>query len=336
MTQARPLVPSRFVRPSIPRPGGGRDRAGLVRQSYEAISEGSRSFAFASKLFDRPTRERVWMLYAWCRRCDDLADAQDMGGELGDQAGIEDRLQAIKVLTRRALAGEPTADVGFDALNQVANEAGITLDMANEVISGFAMDAAHFSPPTEKEMMRYCYHVAGAVGVLMARVMFAPNDSFIYDRACDLGLAFQLANIARDVGEDAAAGRCYLPHEWLEDAGLTRENYADEGNRFALAAVAARLVERMELYEAASRLGAKHLRVRQRWAVLSAARIYGAIGRKVRDRGQLAWDRRVYVPNYEKLWNVIAALGEAIINRPPEPEQWPPYSREDLRPVAGW
>ena len=336
MNQARPLVPSRFVRPSIPRPGGGRDRAALVNESYEAIAEGSRSFAFASKLFDKPTRERVWMLYAWCRRCDDLVDAQDMGGALGDQAGIEDRLQAIHVLTRRALEGGATADPAFDALGQVAGEAGITLDMANEVISGFAMDANGFSPATEKELMRYCYHVAGAVGVLMARVMFAPNDSFIYDRACDLGLAFQLANVARDVIEDAAAGRCYLPDDWLEDAGLTRENYADEDNRFALAAVSARLVDRMEMYEAASRLGAKHLRFRQRWAVLSAARIYGAIGRKVRNRGQLAWDTRTYVPWYEKLSHVVAAFGEAVTKHAPEPEQWPPYQRDDLRPVAGW
>ena len=336
MTQARPLVPSRFVRPSIPRPGGGRERHGLVRESYAMIAEGSRSFALASKLFDRPTRERVWMLYAWCRRCDDLADAQDRGGELGDQAGIEDRLQAIRVLTRRALAGEPTADPAFDALGQVAGEAGITRDMANEVISGFAMDAAHFSPATEKEMMRYCYHVAGAVGVLMARVMFAPNDAFIYDRACDLGLAFQLANIARDVVEDAQAGRCYLPHDWLAEAGLEPGTHAAPENRFRLAGVVARVVDRMELYEDAARLGAKHLRFRQRWAVLSAARIYGAIGRKVRERGQLAWDTRTYVPFYEKLWHIAAAFGEAVTKHAPEPVEWPPYKREDLRPVAGW
>ena len=336
MTQPRPLVPSRFVRPSIPRAGGGRERSGLVRESYAAIADGSRSFALASKLFDRATRERVWMLYAWCRRCDDLADSQELGGELGDQAGIEDRVQAIKVLTRRALDGGATADPAFDALGQVAGEAGITLDMANEVIAGFAMDANGFSPATEKEMMRYCYHVAGAVGVLMARVMFAPNDSFIYDRACDLGLAFQLANISRDVIEDARAGRCYLPDEWLADAGLDCETYAEEDNRFALAAVVARLVDRMELYREASRLGAKHLRFRQRWAVLAAARIYGAIGRKVRERGQLAWDRRVYVPFYEKLWHVAAAFGEALVRYAPEPAQWPPYKREDLRPVAGW
>jgi len=336
VTQARPLVPSRFVRPSIPRPGGGRERHGLVRESYEMIAEGSRSFALASRLFDRPTRERVWMLYAWCRRCDDLADAQDKGGELGDQAGIEDRLQAIRVLTRRALEGEPTADPAFDALGQVAGEAGITRDMANEVISGFAMDAAHFSPATEKEMMRYCYHVAGAVGVLMARVMFAPNDAFIYDRACDLGLAFQLANIARDVVEDAEAGRCYLPHDWLAEAGLEPGMHAAPENRFRLAGVVARVVDRMELYEDAARLGAKHLRFRQRWAVLSAARIYGAIGRKVRERGQLAWDTRTYVPFYEKLWHIAAAFGEAVTKHAPEPVEWPPYKREDLRPVAGW
>jgi len=336
LSQARPLVPSRFVRPSVPRAGGGRERSGLVRESYEAIAQGSRSFAFASKLFDKPTRERVWMLYAWCRRCDDLADAQDMGGELGDQAGIEDRLQAIKVLTRRALEGGATADPAFDALGQVAGETGITRDMANEVISGFAMDANGFSPATEKEMMRYCYHVAGAVGVLMARVMFAPNDSFIYDRACDLGLGFQLANIVRDVVEDARAGRCYLPQEWLDDAGLTRENFADEENRFRLAGVAARVVDRMELYQDAARLGAKHLRFRQRWAVLSAARIYGAIGRKVRNRGQLAWDTRTYVPKIQKLWHVSVAFGEAVIKYGPEPTEWPPYNRGDLRPVAGW
>ena len=107
-------------------------------------------------------------------------------------------------------------------------------------------------------------------------------------------------------------------------------------NRFALAAVSARLVDRMEMYAAASRLGAKHLRFRQRWAVLSAARIYGAIGRKVRARGQLAWDTRTYVPWYEKLVHVIAAFGEAVTKHAPEPEHWPPYTRDDLRPVAGW
>ena len=316
--------------------GGGRDRAHLVEKARVAIAEGSRSFSLASKLFDRTTRERVWLLYAWCRRCDDIADAQVMGGELGDQKNAGDRVEAIRVLTRRAFEGLPTADPAFDGLGVVAAETGITPEMANDVIAGFALDATGWNPRTEGDMMRYCYHVAGAVGVMMARVMGAPDDSFVYDRACDLGLAFQLANIARDITEDAAADRSYLPSEWLAEAGFAPGEHARPHNRFRLAALVPRMVAMMERHEQAARLGAKHLRFRNRWAVLSAARIYGAIGRKVLDRGQLAWDRRVVVGPLAKLGHVIAAFGEAVVNSPDAPDPMPEWDRERLRPVRGW
>ena len=334
MNQPRRLTSDLKVAPR--HPGGGRNRDALVDKAREAISEGSHSFAMASSLFDRTTRERVWLLYAWCRRCDDLADGQDMGGQLGDQAGIEDRVQAVRVLTRRALEGQPTADPAFDALGQVAAETGLTKDMTDDVIAGFAMDAGEFQPRGKKDILRYCYHVAGAVGVMMARVMNAPDDSFVYDRACDLGIAFQLANIARDIVEDAEAGRCYLPAEWLAEADLEPGMHATPDNRFALAAVSTRLVGLMEIYEQAARCGAQRLRFRNRWAIYSAARIYGAIGRKVRRRGQLAWDSRVRVSRMAKLGHVTAAFGEAVINRPTPPRDWPEFTRPDLQPIRGW
>ena len=87
---------------------------------------------------------------------------------------------------------------------------------------------------------------------------------------------------------------------------------------------------------AAARLGAARLRFRQRWAVLAAANIYGAIGRKVLDRGQLAWDRRVVVPGYEKAWHVLTAFGQAIANRSEGPDEPIIWTRHDYRPVAGW
>ena len=334
MSRSRPLLSDLKTAPAFA--GGGRNREALVEKAHAAISEGSHSFAMASRLFDRTTRERVWLLYAWCRRCDDLADGQDMGGALGDQAQIEDRVQAVRVLTRRALEGQPTADPAFDALGMVASETGLSKDMADDVIAGFAMDAAEFRPSTKKDVLRYCYHVAGAVGVMMARVMRAPDDSFVYDRACDLGIAFQLANIARDIVEDAEAGRCYLPVEWLEDAGLEPGTHVEETNRFALAAVAARLVDLMEVYESSARCGAQRLSFRNRWAIYSAARIYGAIGRRVRARGQLAWDKRVRIGRMAKLRHVVGALGEAIVNRPRPPRDWPEYTRSDLQPIRGW
>ncbi len=334
MTQNRPLLNDMRSTPRVH--GGGRNREALVEKARQAITDGSRSFAMASTLFRKATRERVWLLYAWCRRCDDLADGQDMGGALGNQAGIEDRVQAIRVLTRRALEGQPTADPAFDSFGLVAAEMGLNKDMSDDVIAGFAMDAAEFRPKGKKDVLRYCYHVAGAVGVMMARVMQAPDDSDVYDRACDLGIAFQLSNIVRDVVEDDAGGRCYLPVEWLADAGLDSGDFADPDNRFALAAVSARMVDLMEVYEAAARMGAARLSFRNRWAIYAAARIYGAIGRKVRSRGQLAWDSRTRIGRMAKIGHVAAALGDAVINRPSPPAQWPEYTRSDLRPIKGW
>ena len=286
------------------------------------------------------TRERSWLLYAWCRRCDDIADNQDKGGPLGDQGtpkNAEDRVQAIRVLTRRALEEQPTADAAFDGFGVVADECGLTGEMANDVISGFALDATGFTPSNERDLLRYCYHVAGAVGIMMARIMGVPEeDGDTLDRANDLGLAFQMANIARDVVEDDAAGRTYIPADWLAERDWGEGNHASPENRFVLASVMPKLIGLMEKHEAAARLGARRLRFRQRWAVLSAANIYGAIGRKVLSRGQLAWDRRVVVGGPEKLWHIARAFGQAVVTRPTGPQEPIIWSRHDFRPVAGW
>ncbi|MBU3992640.1 MAG: phytoene/squalene synthase family protein, partial [Alphaproteobacteria bacterium] len=284
------------------------DRPALVEHARVTIARGSKSFAAASRLFDRTTRERVWLLYAWCRACDDLADAQDMGGALGDQSGADERLATIRRLTDLALAALPTGNPDFDAFAVVARECGITRAMAEDVIAGFALDAAEWLPRSEADMLQYCFHVAGAVGVMMAVVMgVSPDDDDTLARACDLGLAFQLANIARDVAEDDRAGRCYLPAEWLAEADIPPGEQFRPPYRAALVSVVARLCALAEAYEASARIGAARLAFRQRWAVLSAAGIYGAIARKVAAGGAHAWDGRVQTGRGEKLRHVLRA-----------------------------
>ncbi len=246
-------------------------------------------------------------------------------------------MQAIRVLTRRAFDEQPTADPAFDGFGLVADECGLTQEMANDVISGFALDATGFAPKNERDLLRYCYHVAGAVGIMMARVMGVPDDDGeTLDRANDLGIAFQLSNIARDVVEDAAVGRCYLPAEWLAEKGFAPGEHARPENRFILASLMPRLIALMEQAEAAARTGTTRLRFRQRWAVLAAANIYGAIGRRVLARGQKAWDRRVVISGAEKLWHILTAFFAALWNRPARPEEPILWSRHDFRPVAGW
>lgn len=291
-------------------------RDALVATARESIARGSKSFGLASRLFDRTTRERAWLLYAWCRACDDLADGQDHGGRLNAVGDPAARIAMIRTLTARALDGEWVGEASFDGLRVLLGEVPIPRALIEDHIAGFALDAEGWRPRTEVDLIRYCYHVAGTVGRMMALVMdVPPDDSDTLERAEHLGLAFQLANIARDVREDAEGGRCYLPEEWLVAAAIpVRSSGADwiSENRAGLAILTRRLADLAAGYEASARIGARRLPFRSRWAVLAAAGIYGAIAREVARRGEDALATRVVIGGRAKLVWAIRAFRQAL------------------------
>lgn len=296
----------------------GADRAELVAYARATIQQGSKSFRFASRLFDPATRERAWLLYAWCRACDDLADGQSLGHDAEVVSDPARRLRYLTEQTERALAGEQCGDPPFDALRVVAAECRLPARLVRDHIGGFARDCVGWRPETEEDLLSYCYQVAGAVGCLMAVVMgVSPSDEETLDRASDLGIAFQLANILRDMADDYEVGRCYLPTEWLAEANLTRANHMDPANRVKLVPLAQRICGRVQAYRASAGVGAARLPFRSRWAVLSASRIYGAIALKASARGAAAWDSRTVVSRAEKLMHVIAAAAETLTRPAP-------------------
>ena len=302
------------------------DRAALVTHARDSIAKGSRSFALASKLFDTVTRERAWLLYSWCRKCDDIADGQDHGGALTAVDNPHERLAYLRSMTERALAGDVTDEPAFDALGLVVQECAIPHALPRDLIQGFAMDADGFSPRTTEDLLTYCYHVAGVVGLMMAVIMgVSPDDEETLVHANDLGLAFQLANIARDVREDAEGGRCYIPADWLVEFGITKPFVSspvetpgsarlclDWAQHERMGLVAARLAKMAGACEASARIGAERLPFRSRWAVLAAAGIYGDIARKVGKRGAAAWDSRVVTSGAGKAGWVAKALMQAF------------------------
>ncbi|WP_374549910.1 phytoene/squalene synthase family protein [Sphingobium yanoikuyae] len=304
-------------------PAGGRgawNRPALVAHARDSIARGSKSFAMASKLFDRVTRERAWLLYAWCRKCDDIADGQDHGGTMRGVADGQARLSTLRVLTDAALRGEPTGDPAFDGFGVVMRECAIPHRYAHDLLEGFALDARDWRPRSEADMLRYCYHVAGAVGCMMAVLMGVdPEDEATLDRACDLGIAFQLANIARDISEDELADRCYLPVEWLVEMDMPPGEHMKPWLRPQLAMLGRRLANMAAAYEDSARHGTGALPARAAWAVLAAAGIYGDIAREVARRGEHAWDHRVVTPGREKLGWVIRA-GRQV---PGRARRWP-------------
>ncbi|KKW93317.1 phytoene/squalene synthase family protein [Sphingobium chungbukense] len=309
---------------------GAADRSTLIAQARDSIVRGSKSFALASRLFDRATRERAWLLYAWCRKCDDIADGQDHGGTMHGVADGQARLSTIRVLTSAALRGEPTGDPAFDGFGLVMRECAIPERYAHDLIEGFALDAREWRPRSEADMLRYCYHVAGTVGCMMAILMGVDSgDEATLDRACDLGLAFQLANIARDISEDEAADRCYLPEEWLVEMDIPPGEHMKPWVRPRLAILARRLADMAAAYEESARHGTGALPPRSAWAVLAAAGIYGDIARKVARKGEHAWDHRVTTEKSEKLgWVLRAGLQVAGRGR-----RWP---AETLRLDTLW
>ena len=289
------------------------DRATLVAQARKTIERGSQSFAMASKLFDAKTRERAWLLYAWCRRCDDLADGQALGHDMSVVTDPAARIEEIRIKTEATLAGEATGDPNFDGLAVVVKECAIPRQMIDDHIAGFALDAEGWAPETEADLLRYCYHVAGVVGQMMALVMgVSPDDTETLDRANDLGLAFQLANIARDIGEDADNGRCYLPRDWLAEKAVDPENLRGLHNRAPLANLAKRLAGLAGHYEEHARAGTAALSFRPAWAVLAAAGIYGDIARKVIAKGEAALDTRVFTTRREKLGWLFKSWRQAL------------------------
>ncbi|WP_088334426.1 phytoene/squalene synthase family protein [Sphingomonas mucosissima] len=280
----------------------------------------------ASNLFDRATRERAWLLYAWCRACDDIVDGQDHGHGATIVSDAEARVAIIAEKTSAALAGEVVGDMPFDALRLVAAETGLPARFAHDLVTGFRLDAEDWRPRSEADLYRYCYHVAGAVGCIMAVVMGVdPADEDTLDRACDLGMAFQLANIARDIEEDDRIGRCYLPVEWLVEMDMPPGQHMKPPFRDRLTVLSRRLATRAALHEASARVGAARLPGRARWAVLAAAGIYGDIARAVAARGNHAWDHRVTTSNRAKLaWVVKAAIAarRPVADRPRDPVLW--------------
>jgi 15-cis-phytoene synthase len=288
----------------------------VVAQSEVAIAQGSKSFAAAAKIFDRRTREDAVMLYAWCRHCDDVIDGQTLG--YAQQPDFSDgqkaRLEQLKQQTHAALSGVPVADPNFEAMRRVVERNHIPPRHLDELLAGFAMDANNRVYLTMNDTLAYCYGVAGVVGVMMAMIM-GVRDPKVIDRACDLGLAFQLTNIARDVIDDARMGRVYIPRDVLARHDVTDVDVDNKTQWPKLHTAACELLDVAEGYYGSASIGISALPFRSAWAIAAARRVYRDIGQKLRAGGSSAWRNRISTSKSRKVLLLGLALFEVLISR---------------------
>ena len=177
-----------------------------------------------------------------------------------------------------------------------------------ELLQGFEMDVNGRVYETLEDTLDYCYHVAGVVGVMMAMIMGVRERPTLH-RASDLGIAFQLTNISRDVVEDARGGRCYLPRQWLREAGIDGADLSDPQNRKAVFEVTRKLLREADEYYRSALFGMQRLPLGAAVGIGCARRVYRDIGRIVANRGESAWDGRAIVGRSRK---AAAAISGAI------------------------
>jgi len=300
----------------------------LLHHAQQSIKVGSKSFDAAARLLPADVRRGAMMLYAWCRHCDDTIDNQTAGWANTAQAQSDGRarLDALREQTQRAYAGHPMTHPAFAAFQDVITRFDIPMQFAFDHLAGYEMDVQSHQYETLEDTLLYCYRVAGVVGLMMASVLGVRSVDAL-DRACDLGLAFQLTNIARDIIDDAAIGRVYVPTAWLHEQGLGPDTFHLPENRERLSYVAAQLVETAEPYYASASAGLQAMPIRSAWAIATALGVYREIGIKVIERGATAWDARVRTGRATKV-GILAksgarAMHSRIANHPARhPSLW--------------
>jgi phytoene synthase len=265
-----------------------------------AIRTGSLSFHAASRLLPARVRDPALVLYAFCRLADDAVD--EGAAPIAAVLRLQDRLD-------RAYAGRPHDAPVDRAFARMVAEHDLPRALPDALLEGLAWDAEGREVHSMADLHAYSARVASVVGVMMC-VLMGVRDRHRLARACDLGLAMQLTNIARDVGADAAMGRIYLPRDWFAEAGIDPARFlAAPAPTPEIRAMTARLLREAQRYYQRSEPGIAVLPVACRPGIFAARHIYDGIGTALRQRGCDAITGRAHTGRARKLgWLGLSGL----------------------------
>jgi 15-cis-phytoene synthase len=263
-----------------------------------AIRTGSLSFHAASRLLPANIRDPALVLYAFCRHADDEVDEGQ--AKAAAVLRLRDRLDLV-------YAGRPANRAEDRAFARVVAAHDMPKALPEALLEGLAWDAQGRQYQTLSDVRAYSARVAAAVGAMMC-VLMGARSSGALARACDLGVAMQLTNIARDVGEDARAGRLYLPLHWLAEAGIDPDQFLrDPQATPAIRRMVARLLSEADRLYLRSQTGITALPFRARPGIWAARFIYAAIGDRLRAQDLDSVTRRARTGRAHKL----AMIGRA-------------------------
>ena len=279
-----------------------------------ALAAKGRSFHWARRILGKTHAARATRLYGFCRHLDDLAD---------ETTSASDAREKLDAASLSMISGLSTDAVIQDGI-RLMKECHISPEIALELIAGVRSDLDPVRMADETELCRYCYRVAGTVGLMMCGVLDV-SSPLANSHAVDLGIAMQLTNICRDIAEDAVAGRRYLPASMSGELPPGDLISPPEILKPKLRQCVAALLDLADRYYASGESGLSYLPRRARCGILVAARVYQAIGTQLRAADCAFWNGRVVVNDAEK----AALTAQALIGAPLRSTFWKFPSHHD-------
>ncbi|KAK7849735.1 phytoene synthase [Quercus suber] len=278
---------------------------------YLGIYTCSFSSSVCTLLMMPELRRAFWAISVWCRRTDDLVD-----GPNATYITPKDLERWEKRLTD-LFEGRPS-DVYDVALSDTVSRYPIDIQPFKDMIEGMTLDLTKSRYENFDELYLYCYYVAGTVGFMSVPVIgIAPESKAsiesVYNAALALGIANQLTNILRDVGEDASRGRIYLPQDELAGAGLSDDDIfhgkvTDKWRSFMKGQI-----KRARMFYDEAEKGVSELNLTSRWAVWASLLLYRQILDAIEANDYNNFTKRAYVPKAKKLLSLPAAYGRAFM-----------------------
>lgn len=282
----------------------------------------AKSFSWAAKFLSPAARRDAAQLYAFARLADDLADEEHLGS-------LPQRMQQLAGLRAKVLAPQSDQTQAGD-VGRLLSQHGVNPAVMAYFMDCLVQDTGPRHIQTTQELLQFAYGAAGTVGQMMCPILGAPAHSQSYAMA--LGIAMQLTNIARDVVEDAARGRCYVPAEW----GIERQNLQAPATQ-AQGLQAFFAIEKILLladdFYAYAQQGIVHIPAANRRAIDIATALYRGIGQKILRCGPAHyWQGRTSLSALEKSWLIAGCYaGKNTLQKIPPRD----VVRIDLRHLAG-
>ncbi len=266
------------------------------------LRHGSKSFDFAAQLLPFSEKEKLSILYSFCRLVDDIADKHS------------DEHFALSTL-RRIESSIATTDSDIAEVAKMltmAQEINIDFRYLHDLIDGMITDIQAVRITTDSELLKYCYCVAGTVGAMCSTVL-GVEDSSALPFAIDLGIAMQLTNIARDVVEDFASDRIYLPLNRVDYTTISLALKNDCMARTKVFETVRDLLALAHKYYRSADSGMRFIPLKSRWGVLCASKCYESIGNKILAIGPSYLDARTVTDLKTKSFAAISAFNQIYV-----------------------